>query len=135
MSTERARGSGDRTETRHCESPGLTRHRVAFAFTALLIRRRRDEEAIGDEWHTRNILNTAGFLAFCVAGSERDMADARAMVGGQDRVRINLNEDYEVADWTRVLGVTRQRLPEAVAAVGRSRGRRARPAETRPALI
>jgi hypothetical protein len=46
------------------------------------------------------------------------MVDDRTKVGGQDRARINMNEDYEVQDWTTSLGVTRARLQEAVDAVG-----------------
>ena len=46
------------------------------------------------------------------------MVDDRTKVGGQDRARINMNEDYEVQDWTKSLGVTRERLQKAVEAVG-----------------
>lgn len=46
------------------------------------------------------------------------MADDKTKVGGQDRSRINLNEDYEVRDWTKSLGVTEDQLRRAVAAVG-----------------
>ncbi|WP_162575609.1 DUF3606 domain-containing protein [Variovorax sp. PBL-H6] len=45
------------------------------------------------------------------------MADDKTKVGGQDRTRINVNEDYEVRDWTRSLGVTEEELRKAVAAV------------------
>jgi hypothetical protein len=37
-----------------------------------------------------------------------------------DRAFINLNEPYEVRDWTNSLGVTETELREAVAAVGSS---------------
>jgi hypothetical protein len=46
------------------------------------------------------------------------MADDKNKVGGQDRARVNMSEDYEVQDWTRSLGVTREQLQEAVDAVG-----------------
>ena len=46
------------------------------------------------------------------------MADDKRKVGGQDRQRINLNQDYEVRDWTKSLGVTEDELRKAVAAVG-----------------
>ncbi len=46
------------------------------------------------------------------------MADDKTKVGGQDRARINMHEDYEVRDWTQSLGVTEERLQEAVDAVG-----------------
>lgn len=46
------------------------------------------------------------------------MPDDKNKIGGQDRARINMNEDYEVEDWTKSLGVTRDRLQEAVDTVG-----------------
>lgn len=46
------------------------------------------------------------------------MADDKTKVGGQDRQRINLHEDYEVEDWTKSLGVSKDKLVEAVNAVG-----------------
>ena len=38
--------------------------------------------------------------------------------GPQDRSRINVNEDYELAYWTKALGVTAEELKAAVKAVG-----------------
>jgi hypothetical protein len=46
------------------------------------------------------------------------MADDKTKVGGEDRQRISLKEDYEVRDWTESLGVSREKLVEAVGAVG-----------------
>lgn len=46
------------------------------------------------------------------------MADDKQNRGAQDRSRINMNEDYEVAYWTKELGVTREQLAEAVRKVG-----------------
>lgn len=46
------------------------------------------------------------------------MADDKSKVSGQDRNRINLNQDYEVRDWAKSLGVTEGELRKAVAAVG-----------------
>jgi hypothetical protein len=46
------------------------------------------------------------------------MADDKTKVGGQDRKRINLSEDYEVRDWCKSLGVNEEQLRMAVAAVG-----------------
>lgn len=40
--------------------------------------------------------------------------------GGQDRTRINVNEDYELRDWSKKLGVTPEQLKAAVKAVGTS---------------
>lgn len=38
--------------------------------------------------------------------------------GGQDRSRINMNEDYEVRYWTEKFGCSREQLQEAVDQVG-----------------
>lgn len=46
------------------------------------------------------------------------MADDKSKTGGQDRERINVNEDYELRDWSKSLNVTPERLKEAVQAVG-----------------
>lgn len=46
------------------------------------------------------------------------MADDKSKAGGQHRTRINLNQDYEVRDWAKTLGVTEHELRNAVAAVG-----------------
>lgn len=39
---------------------------------------------------------------------------------GLDRKLISLNEDYEVRDWTRSLGVSEEELRRAVGKVGNS---------------
>lgn len=46
------------------------------------------------------------------------MADDKTRTGGQDRARINVNEDYELRDWARSLNTTPERIKEAVQAVG-----------------
>lgn len=46
------------------------------------------------------------------------MSDDRNSRGPQDASRISLTEDYEVDYWTKALGVTRERLAQAVEAVG-----------------
>jgi hypothetical protein len=46
------------------------------------------------------------------------MADDLKKAGGQDRSRINVNETYELAHWSKKFGVTKERLKEAVQAVG-----------------
>ena len=46
------------------------------------------------------------------------MADDKAKTGGQDRQRINVNEDYELRDWAAKFGVTTEQLKQAVAQVG-----------------
>ncbi len=46
------------------------------------------------------------------------MSDDKSKVGGQDRERINVNEDYELRDWSKSLNTTPEKLKEAVQAVG-----------------
>ena len=46
------------------------------------------------------------------------MADNRDQPGGQDRKRINVNEQYEVQDWAKKFGVSADKLKEAVQAAG-----------------
>lgn len=46
------------------------------------------------------------------------MADDKSKTGGQDRDRINVNEDYELRDWSDKFGVTPDELKEAVEKVG-----------------
>jgi Protein of unknown function (DUF3606) len=46
------------------------------------------------------------------------MSDDKTRAQGQDRKRINVHEDYELRDWSKSLGVTPERLKEAVGAVG-----------------
>ncbi len=46
--------------------------------------------------------------------------DNKSNVGGQDRTRINIHEDYELRDWSKKFGVTPDELKTAVAAVGTS---------------
>ena len=48
------------------------------------------------------------------------MSDNKQQSGGQDRARINVNQDYELRDWSDKFGVTQERLKEAVQAVGDS---------------
>lgn len=46
------------------------------------------------------------------------MSDNKSQTGGQDRERINVNQDYELRDWAKSLDTTPERLKEAVQAVG-----------------
>ncbi len=48
------------------------------------------------------------------------MADDKDNTGPQDSSLIAMREDYEVTYWTKALGVSRDRLEEAVEAVGNS---------------
>ena len=51
---------------------------------------------------------------------EIDMADDKSKPGGQDRTRINVNEDHELRDWSKKFGVTPEQLKAAVKTVGTS---------------
>ncbi len=44
--------------------------------------------------------------------------DDKTKRGGQDRTRINVNQDYELRDWSDKFGVTKEELKAAVEAVG-----------------
>ena len=46
------------------------------------------------------------------------MSDNKSQTGGQDRERINIDQDYELRDWAKSLNTTPERIKEAVAAVG-----------------
>jgi hypothetical protein len=46
------------------------------------------------------------------------MADDPNKTGRQDRERINVNEDYELRNWSRKFGVTPDELKTAVQKVG-----------------
>jgi hypothetical protein len=48
------------------------------------------------------------------------MSDDKTKVGGQDRTRINIHEDYELRDWSKKFGVSRDELKKAVQKVGDS---------------
>jgi hypothetical protein len=46
--------------------------------------------------------------------------DDKTKTGSPDNKLINLNENYEVEYWTKEQGIGREKLKEAVAAVGSS---------------
>jgi hypothetical protein len=46
------------------------------------------------------------------------MADDKSKTGQSDRIRINVNEDYELRDWAKKFGVSPERLKQAVKKVG-----------------
>jgi hypothetical protein len=48
--------------------------------------------------------------------------DNKAKTGSPDRDRINVNEDYELQDWSEKFGVTKDELKKAVNEVGTSAG-------------
>jgi uncharacterized protein DUF3606 len=46
------------------------------------------------------------------------MADDRSLRGGQDRTRVNMDQDYEAKYWAAKWGVSQEELRAAVAKVG-----------------
>lgn len=46
------------------------------------------------------------------------MADNKTKVGKSDRDRIDIHEDSELSDWEKHFGESRERIREAVKAVG-----------------
>lgn len=46
------------------------------------------------------------------------MADSTDQAGGQDRKRINVNQDHELRDWSKKFGVSPDQLKKAVQKVG-----------------
>lgn len=46
------------------------------------------------------------------------MPDDTTNRGAQERARVNINEVHDVRYWTHALGVSEEKLREAVAAVG-----------------
>ncbi len=46
------------------------------------------------------------------------MADDRTITGPADRIRININEDYEVRYWTEKWRISREELAAAVSEAG-----------------
>lgn len=46
--------------------------------------------------------------------------DDKSKVGKPDRDRINVNEDYELRDWSKKFGVSAEELKKAVQKVGTS---------------
>jgi hypothetical protein len=49
---------------------------------------------------------------------ETKVSDNKQKAGGSDRRRIDVNEDYELNDWARKFGVTKDQLKAAVQAAG-----------------
>jgi len=46
------------------------------------------------------------------------MPDNKDKTGREDDLRINVNQDYELRDWSKKLGVTPEKLKESVRKVG-----------------
>jgi hypothetical protein len=46
------------------------------------------------------------------------MPDDLKQRGGQERKRIDVNQDHELRDWAEKFGVSKEQLKEAVQAVG-----------------
>jgi hypothetical protein len=49
---------------------------------------------------------------------ETKVSDDKHKAGGADRRRIDIHQDYELSDWARKFGVTKDQLKEAVQAAG-----------------
>lgn len=64
--------------------------------------------------------NPDGPLTFPLprTSQEQPVADDRTLRGSQDRQRVNMAEDSEVAYWTQKWSVSREQLAEAVRSVG-----------------
>jgi hypothetical protein len=63
-------------------------------------------------------MSVAPAWIFSMLEPEPAMADDTNKTGRQDRDRINVNEDYELRDWSRKFGVTTDELKSAVQKVG-----------------
>ncbi len=48
------------------------------------------------------------------------MPDDKSKAGKQDRSKINVHEEYELRDWSKRLGVSKEELKKAVQSVGNS---------------
>jgi len=46
------------------------------------------------------------------------MSDDKSKTGNSDRLRVNVNQEYELRDWAAKWNVSEQRVKEAVAKVG-----------------
>jgi hypothetical protein len=46
------------------------------------------------------------------------MSDDKKRVGNPDRQRISLEEEYEIQDWSKKFGVSKEELKQAVQKVG-----------------
>jgi hypothetical protein len=85
----------------------------------LLIAGRWDEDG-AEQAHPRASANSDASPTFLVPAYSRSrpMADDRTQRGSQDRLRINMSEDYEVAYWSQKWGISRQELAAAVTKAG-----------------
>jgi hypothetical protein len=57
-------------------------------------------------------------MSFRSTEQETLMSDDTTKSQGQDRQRINVNQEYELRDWAKSLNTTPERVKEAVQAVG-----------------
>ena len=48
------------------------------------------------------------------------MPDDKSKAGKRDRNKINVHEEYELRDWSKRLGVSKEELKKAVQSVGNS---------------
>jgi hypothetical protein len=59
-----------------------------------------------------------GATIHCLIQWSNTMSDDKSNAQGQDRQRINVNQDYELRDWAKAMNTTPERIKEAVQAVG-----------------
>lgn len=72
-------------------------------------------------WAEREPAPAAGARMHCHRARRvylANMADDKTLRGPADRTRINVNEQHELAYWTKELGVSRDQLQAAVQSAG-----------------
>jgi len=80
---------------------------------------RRILMSVGDS-HARGKLRPNMTDGLMLKKRRYQMSDNKSKAGKQDRNRINVNEDYELQDWSKKFGVSRAELKKAVQKVGDS---------------
>lgn len=78
---------------------------------------------VGAVWHARKLSTDVRQRASAprwdtVNSTSTAMADDRTKANGPDRNRIDVNEEYELRDWSKKFGVSPEQIKEAVRAVG-----------------
>ena len=90
----------------HALCPGLDRTHTPHArFNSMAV---PEHDARNSVYAMAGIYTIGGFA----------MSDDKNQIGGQDRQRISLSDDYEVRDWSQKYGVSEERLRAAVGKVG-----------------
>jgi hypothetical protein len=63
-------------------------------------------------------MDGAGTAVAVSHAKETTTMDDKSKANGQDRQRINVNEEYEVRDWAKSFGVAPDEIKKAVKSVG-----------------